>query len=87
MSLESTAPDSTGFGLVKMNVGGPKYAVLCKKVSKSGLKKKKGQSSFSRQTKMCFNEHGAAGKQTVCLGANNKRHVEFGNLPPEPFSA
>ena len=72
VSLEGTAPDSTGFGLVKMNVGGPKYAVLCKKVSKSGLKKKKGQSSFSRQTKMCFNEQETVRKQTECLGANNK---------------
>ena len=41
MSLESTASDSTGFGLAKINGGGPNYAVLCKKVSKSGLKKKR----------------------------------------------
>ena len=46
MSLESTAPDSTGFGLAKINGGGPNYAVLCKKVSKSGLKKKRVKAAF-----------------------------------------
>ena len=41
MSLESTSPDSTGFGFDKMNFGRPTYTVLCKNVSKIGLKKKR----------------------------------------------
>ena len=46
MSLESTSPDSTGVGLTKMNVWGPKYAVLCKNVSKIGLKKERVKLKF-----------------------------------------
>ena len=82
MSLESTATDSTGFRFANMNVGGPTYAVLCKKVSKSRLKKNRVKATFLGKQRCVFNEHETARKQTGYLGAKNKTHVIFGNFPP-----
>ena len=82
MSLESTATDTTGFGFFNMNVGGPTYAVVYKKVSKSRLKKNRVKATFIGKQICVFNEHKTARKQTGYLGAKNKTHVIFENLPP-----